>query len=232
MKPTAVSQSIVGNRASAQTVTHKQKETMLASQATQASTGQPVASNTGSAGHPRTVFGTTAIRNLQHVFVKKEFFNPADYEHTTSKMLPKQFRQLDPYNEKIDLLKQQTDLMDQALEDMKKNREEAKKQLEARFQDVYRKINNVRDFVVDEGKRINGTLLAFQNKYELHLDDLDKKHTRLHEELEQSTKDRFDKVDSEQKRLDSEIAKEREDRIRQNEESFARVLGKVQGEIG
>jgi hypothetical protein len=36
-------------------------------------------------------------------------------------------------------------------EDMKRNREEAKKQLEAKFQDVHRKIQNTRDFVSSEG---------------------------------------------------------------------------------
>lgn len=66
--------------------------------------------------------------------------------------------------------------MDLALEDMKRNREEARKQLEARFQDVYRKIDNTKDFVVSEGVRINGTLIAFQSKFETKLDELDKKH--------------------------------------------------------
>ena len=210
--------------------TQRGKETLQASQVTQATADVQKTSTTGTASNNhRTVFGATAIRNLQHVFVKKEFYTPGDYEDTTSVMLPKQFKKLEPYNEKIDLLKQQTDLMDTALEDMKKNREEAKKQLEARFQDVYRKINNVRDFVVDEGKRINGTLLAFQNKYELKLSELDKRHTQMHEDLEKSANERFDQVNAEQKRLDEEIAKERQERIIQNEESFAKVLGKVAG---
>jgi hypothetical protein len=59
--------------------------------------------------------------------VRKEFYNPADYETTKSVLLSKQFRELNPENEKIDLLHKQTLLMDIALEDMKKNREEARK---------------------------------------------------------------------------------------------------------
>jgi hypothetical protein len=47
--------------------------------------------------------------------------------------LPKTFKELNPTNEKIDLLKEQTSVMDVALEDMKRNREEARKQLEARY---------------------------------------------------------------------------------------------------
>lgn len=84
-------------------------------------------------GVPRTSHGLTPIRDLQHVFVKKEFYDPASYEQTSSAFLPKQFKRLEPVNEKIELLKDQTGQMDVALEDMKKNREEAKKQLEARY---------------------------------------------------------------------------------------------------
>lgn len=57
---------------------------------------------------------------------------------------------------------------------MKKNREEWKKQLEARFQDIerylfllfYRKIENSKQFITNEAKRTNDTLLAFQHKFE------------------------------------------------------------------
>lgn len=98
-----------------------------------------------------------------------------------------------------------------------------------RFQDVYRRIANVREFVVNEGKRINGTLIAFQNKYETHLDELDKKHTKLHEELAADTSDRFSKVAAEHARLEKAIQQEREDRIKENEESFNKILGRVNG---
>ena len=52
---------------------------------------------------------------------------------------------------------------------MKRTREEAKKQLEAKFQDVYRRIQATKDFVVSEGKRINDTLKAFKSKFENQL---------------------------------------------------------------
>jgi hypothetical protein len=117
----------------------KQSGTMGKSHLQTMSTAAPLQQSTmtGSAvqapnGAPRTSYGLAPIRELQHVFVKKEFFNPQDYEATSSVFLPKQFRKLEPLNEKIELLKDQTGQMDVALEDMKKNREEAKKQLEAR----------------------------------------------------------------------------------------------------
>jgi hypothetical protein len=83
-------------------------------------------------GGPRTIYGHKPIRELQHVFVKKEFYHEEEYDKTKSVFLPKQFRRLEPVNEKIELLKEQTGYMDIALDDMKKNREEARKQLEAR----------------------------------------------------------------------------------------------------
>lgn len=64
--------------------------------------------------------------------------------------------------------------MSEDFEYMKKNREEWKKQLEARFQDIerylfllfYRKIENSKQFITNEAKRTNDTLLAFQHKFE------------------------------------------------------------------
>lgn len=96
---------------------------------------------------------------------------------------------------------------------------------------MYRRIGNVREFVVNEGKRINGTLLAFQNKYENQLSDLDTRHQKQHDDLVQSTAENFDRVATEHARLSKEIEIERQDRIRQNEESFNKILGRVQGKL-
>ena len=52
----------------------------------------------------------------------------------------KQFRKLTKKNEKLTSLSGQMEQMFIDFEDMKRTREEAKKQLEARFQDVYRRI--------------------------------------------------------------------------------------------
>ena len=55
---------------------------------------------------------------------------------------------------------------------MKRNREEAKKQLEARFQDIYRKIQNMKEMIEMEEKRVNESLKAFQSKFDHQLKDL------------------------------------------------------------
>lgn len=126
--------------------------------------------------------------------IRKEFYNPEDFEATKSVLLPKQIRDLDPENEKINLLQEQTLLMDVALEDMKRNREEARKQLEARFQDVYRKIENTKEFIISEGARINGTLWAFQSKFENELKNLDEKHQKQHDDFKTDTTNNIERV--------------------------------------
>lgn len=100
-----------------------------------------------------------------------------------------------------------------------------------RFQDVYRRISNVREFVVNEGKRINGTLLAFQNKYENQLSEIDTRHQQQHEDLVKKTGENFDRVAAEHERLAKEIEVERLERIKQNEESFNKILSRVQGKF-
>ena len=75
-------------------------------------------------------------------------------------------------NEKLKGLSSQLVDMHNDFEDMKRNREEAKKQLEARFQDIYRKIQNMKEMVEMEEKRVNESLKAFQSKFDYQLNDL------------------------------------------------------------
>ena len=56
-------------------------------------------------------------------------------------------------------------------DDMLRAREESKKQLEAKLQDVYRKIQAARDYVNAEGKRVKDMLKAFQSKFEYQIQD-------------------------------------------------------------
>jgi len=49
---------------------------------------------------------------------------------------------------------------------------ESKKQLEAKFQDIYRKIQANRDFTKAETKRVQDTLMAFRSRFEHNLKSL------------------------------------------------------------
>ena len=62
--------------------------------------------------------------------------------------------------------------MDQDYNVMLRERIESKKQLEAKFQDIARKIQANRDFTNAEQKRVNDTLKAFQSKFEHKLRQL------------------------------------------------------------
>lgn len=130
-------------------------------------------------------------------------------------------------NEKIGSLRNQTMQMHQDFEDMKRTREEARKQLEARFEDVYRKINNTKEFVVAEGKRINGTLLAFQSKFDNKIAEMHQHFTKQHDSHVAETREEFRKVGEEVKRLDQRIDDEREERLRQQEETFREIREKL-----
>ncbi|CAG9312804.1 unnamed protein product [Blepharisma stoltei] len=86
-------------------------------------------------------------------------------------------------------------------EDMLRAREETKKQLEAKFQDVYRKIQSTRDYVNAEEKRANDMLKAFKSKFEFQLKELrDFTNSKLDEEralrkeMETRNRDRLNKI--------------------------------------
>ena len=74
--------------------------------------------------------------------------------------------------EKLSLLHTQMEEMSNDFQDMQRAREESRKQLEAKFQDVYRKIQSTKDLVTAEGKRVNDMLMAFQSKFEFQLKEL------------------------------------------------------------
>lgn len=74
--------------------------------------------------------------------------------------------------EKLTLLKGQMDDMSGDYETMRKAREEAKRQLDAKFQDVYSKIQSTRDYVTNQGKQINDQLKTFQRHFQDELKNL------------------------------------------------------------
>ncbi|EAR88833.2 SF-assemblin/beta giardin family protein (macronuclear) [Tetrahymena thermophila SB210] len=142
---------------------------------------------------------------------------------TTSVLTKKNFAPLKNENEKLNLFANQVDQMRDDFEDMKRSREEAKKQLEAKFQDVHRKIQNTKEFIAAEGKRINDTLLAFQSKFETEMKNIKTYFQKQHDEYTVQVQQRFEKVEDETKRLDKKIDDEREERLRQSDENLREI---------
>ena len=56
--------------------------------------------------------------------------------------------------------------------EMMELRNEAKRQLELKFKDVYQKIKDNKQHTIDEGKKVNESLKAYQQKYEKQMTDL------------------------------------------------------------
>ena len=93
--------------------------------------------------------------------------------------------------------------MDRDYNVMLMERIESKKQLEAKFQDIQRKIQANRDFTKAETKRVNDTLKAFRAKFEHKLRMLREKfETKLHDMRElnrtefKNAEDRLDRLES------------------------------------
>ncbi|CAG9310014.1 unnamed protein product [Blepharisma stoltei] len=120
--------------------------------------------------------------------------------------------------EKLNLLRGQMDEMSNDYETMRKAREEAKRQLDARFQDVYQKIQGTRDYVAEEGRRVNELLKNFQNNFQEELKVL-KEFTIKSFEEEKALREKQDEIDN--KRMDGlekMIEDERQERLKQTED--------------
>lgn len=95
--------------------------------------------------------------------------------------------------------------MDQDYEVMLMERIESKKQLEAKFQDIQRKIQANRDFTKAETKRLHDTLKAFRNRFETNLKNLkDEFETKVRLMREFNRQD-FKKADERLERLELSI---------------------------
>ena len=120
--------------------------------------------------------------------------------------------------EKLTLLKGQMDDMSGDYETMRKAREEARRQLEAKFQDVYSKIQSTRDYVTDQGRQINEQLKDFQHHFQDELKSL-KDFTSKSFDDERSAREQANKVSHDRMDyLENSIEDEKKERIQQTED--------------
>ena len=111
-------------------------------------------------------------------------------------------------NQKLKGLDGQMGEMHNDFEDMKRTREEARKQLEAKFQDIYKKLAALKEALETEAKRVNNSLKAFESKFLCLLKEL---------------KDEFKKDMEEEKKLEQE----REERLKQNEDTLGNIQNRL-----
>ena len=94
---------------------------------------------------------------------------------------------------------------------------ESKKQLEAKFQDIQRKIQANRDFNKAESKRLHDTLKAFRNRFETNLKNLkDEFETKIRLMREFNRED-FKNADERLDNLEHSILKEISDRVTESD---------------
>lgn len=131
--------------------------------------------------------------------------------------------------EKLSLLKGQMDAMSGDYETMRKAREEAKRQLDAKFQDVYSKIQSTRDYVTDQGKQINEQLKQFQRHFQDELKSLKDLTNKSFEDertaRELSNKQANDRMDY----LERAIEEEKAERIQQTENMLNPIRAGLDG---
>lgn len=159
---------------------------------------------------------------------KKEMFSKKDFESTQSVLLHKKFRELEEENEKIKLLYEQTKEMNVSLSNLIKKREEVQRNLEAKFEDIYRNIANTKSFVIDEGKRVNSTLLAFESKFESNLKDSEQKLDEKVIDFSNQLNTRIDGIEEKAKEMQIQMDKDREATKAEYENAFNRFNARLE----
>ena len=110
--------------------------------------------------------------------------------------------------------------MDRDYNVMLMERIESKKQLEAKFQDIQRKIQANRDFTKAESKRVNDTLKAFRARFEYKLRVLREKFESKINAMRERNRTDFRESEERLDRLEAGIAQEIEDRVTETDEQI------------
>ena len=130
-------------------------------------------------------------------------------------------------NEKIEKLKVQNAETYQDYLFFLSTREEVKKQLEAKFQDIYKKIEKLKEAMNSEAIRVNDCLKAFQTQFEFLINELrDQVFKEIVAEKEFVRK-KFADQEKEFTRLEQMIIEEREERLRQTDEQLKPIKAQL-----
>lgn len=115
-------------------------------------------------------------------------------------------------------LDQQMVEMDQDYDVMLREKIESRKQLEAKFQDIARKIQANRDFTGAEQKRVKDTLKALQSKFEYKLKELRDHFEGKINAMRRHNREQFELADKRLTALEDAVTKEVEDRVTESDE--------------
>ena len=130
-------------------------------------------------------------------------------------------------NQKLNGLQGKIGEMHNDFEDMKRTREEARKQLEAKFQDIYKKIAALKEALDTEAKRVNNALKAFESKFIALLTELKEQVNKNIEEEKKFVRDKFDSHEKRMNDLEQMIKEEREERLKQSDEMLIPLIKRL-----
>ena len=119
--------------------------------------------------------------------------------------------------------------MDHDYDVMLRERIESKKQLEAKFQDIARKIQANKDFTNAEVKRVKDTLKAFQSKFEYKLKLLREEFEEKIRLMREYNKEEFKKADERMDKIEDGVKKEIRDRVVESDEQIYSVRNQLNG---
>lgn len=140
------------------------------------------------------------------------------------------YREHQDDNRELKDMKHQLTEMDHDYDVMLRERQESKKQLEAKFQDIARKITANKDFTNAEVKRVRDTLKAFTSKFEYKLrllkEDFEEKIRLMREHNRNEFRIAKDRMDG----IEESIHKEVEDRIVESDEAILIVRTDLQNQ--
>ena len=130
-------------------------------------------------------------------------------------------------NQKLKGLDGQMSEMHNDFEDIKRTREEARKQLEAKFQDIYKKLAALKEALETEAKRVNNSLKAFESKFLCLLNELKDDLKKEIEEEKKFVRDKFLEHEKHKKKKKKKLEKEREERLKQNEDTLGNIQNRL-----
>ena len=106
---------------------------------------------------------------------------------------------------------------------MMRLRNEAKRLLEEKFKDVYQKIKDNKQHTIDEGKKVNESLKAYQDKYLTQMQNL---HDELQSKFDTETDYQHSEItrgNDRMQMLEELLAKEKADRIESLDQQLAPI---------
>ena len=130
-------------------------------------------------------------------------------------------------NQKLKGLDGQMGEMRNDFEDMKRTREEARKQLEAKFQDIYKKLAALKEALETEAKRVNNSLKAFESKFLCLLNELKEELKKDIEEEKKFVRDKFAEHEKHMEDIEKKLEQEREERLKQNQDTLGNIQNRL-----